>query len=53
MIKEQKRTETLLEVTTDDLQQLTVINNALREQLMNEEDRCLVAEENLKVGEGT
>lgn len=49
MIKEFDRTEQLVEVTMDELGQISIINSAVRDQLRNEEDNCLMAEEQLKV----
>ena len=51
MVKELDRTEQLCEVTMDDLGQVQIINTATQDQLRNEEDRCVTAEEQLRVGD--
>ena len=49
MAKELKRTESLIEVTEQDLRDVITINNAIKDKLRSEEERCVMAEEGLKV----
>ena len=49
MEKEQTRTHEQMKVTEDDLAKVRAINNAIREKLEKEEERCGTEEESLKV----
>ena len=49
MKKEYEKTEEQLNMTKDDLANVFIINNAIKEQLQNDEEKCIRAEESLKV----
>ena len=49
MKKELDKTTEQIVMTNEDLGNVSIINNAIREQLQNDEERCLQAEEALRV----
>lgn len=49
MVRELEKTEKQGDVTQDELAQVSIINNAVRDQLRHEEEKCIQAEEALRV----